>query len=48
LELDQEQASRLGMRLAAMPGIDVDPDAPPASERVFEILFERVSEGVRQ
>jgi len=48
LELDQEQASRLGMRLAAMPGIDVDPDAPPASERVFEILFESAGEGEKR
>ena len=46
LALDEEQASRLGMRLAAMPEIDVDPDAPPASERVFEILFASADEGV--
>jgi hypothetical protein len=45
LQLDEEQASRLGMRLASMPGIDVDPDAPPASERVFEILFANAGEG---
>lgn len=45
VELDEEQASRLGMRLATTPGIDVDPDAPPASERVFEILFGSAGEG---